>query len=151
MSQSTTFHRRHDRVTGRVVNSGVSNKAGMWKFGATMRKQATEDDPPDRQAEWTSKRSLAKRSSARGTVAGLGLKRQGPDANQLQAQGNKRATTTAFCSAGVCHRCALDRARRRIQWRRCAASHTSTVACVTDARDAFVGADGGTGEPTAWR
>jgi hypothetical protein len=29
------------------------------------------------------------------------------------------------------------------------ASHTSTVACVTAAMNAFVGTDGGTGEPTA--
>jgi hypothetical protein len=51
------------------MDSGVSNKAGMWRFGVTMRMQAAEGDALDRRGEWSSKRSLAKRPSARGTVA----------------------------------------------------------------------------------
>lgn len=57
------------RYPNRLVNSGVSNKAGVWRFGVTSRMQATEDDALDRQAEWSSKRTPVLRPSARGTVA----------------------------------------------------------------------------------
>lgn len=114
--QSTTFQARYDPVTSRMAHGGVYSQASGWRFGETMRMQLAEDD---HQAEWSINCIPALRSSARGTVSVWCRK----DRAQMQISvevelfcRDSTSCTASFCSAGVCHRCGLDRAIHHTQW-----------------------------------